>query len=103
MRISDLENAGDAEGLSKIMADELAFLRADQSIINKETFLNAVKSGGDRKYELTESVEVFNNRAIVKCIISTNQGTRKFHNIRLFVKKNNKWQLLGWANELMYG
>ena len=100
-RIAELENAGDSKGLSAVIADELAFLRADGSIINKETFLNALKAGGDRKYESTESVDVFNNRAIIRCIISRNKGKEKVHNIRLFVKKDSNWQLLGWANEVI--
>ena len=26
-------------------------------------------------------------------------GGRDFHNIRLFVRRDGKWKLLGWANE----
>lgn len=103
MRIPVLENSGDSENLSALLADELAFLRADGTIVNKEGFLNKIKAGGDRKYESTESVDVFNNRAIVKCIISMKNGVDKYHNIRLFIKKEDKWLLLGWANEKISG
>jgi hypothetical protein len=113
------ENAGDSDWFENILAPEIAFRRASGVIIDREAFLSALKNPSNtlRTYEQTEGVEIAENLAVFKCIISTtspsdnNSGNtgpaddviKKFRNIRLFVKQkfedDSRWLLLGWANE----
>jgi hypothetical protein len=37
----------------------------------------------------------------VKCIVTC--GEERFHNLRLFVRLEQQWKLLGWANERLTG
>jgi hypothetical protein len=100
--IGDAESNGDLKWLTDIIAPELAFRRASEKIDGGVDFLKAVKASDPRKTEI-ESIDLYENRAIVKCIVK--MGDKKFHNIRLFVSidgpdgQNGKWKLLGWANE----
>lgn len=48
--------------------------------------------------KIIEPIEIYGNRAIVKCIVKLDG--KEYHNIRLFVCRNGDWKLLGWANEL---
>jgi len=113
------ENAGDIDWFENVLAPEIAFRRASGVIIDREAFLSALKNPSNtlRSYEQTEGVEITENLAVFKCIISTtspsdnNSGKtepadnviKKFRNIRLFVKQrfkdDSRWVLLGWANE----
>ncbi len=64
-------------------------------------FLQKVKKKEDsdpsRETEILEPIEVEGDRAIVKCVVTV--GPKKFHNLRLFVRRGGQWKLLGWANE----
>ena len=46
---------------------------------------------------ILEPIEIHGNRAIVECIVTV--GARDIHNLRLFVRRDGQWKLLGWANE----
>jgi hypothetical protein len=94
--IGDLENKGKRRRLAAIIAPRLAFQRADsaQTIEDRTSYLRKVKAGGTRA---TRAIEVYGNRAIVRCVVAV--GRDRFHNIRLFVRRKGRWQLLGWANE----
>lgn len=96
--INDAENSGDRIYLDSVIAPELAFLRANGTFNNRQQFLDKVleKKLPSRTMEI-ETIEVLGNRAIVKCIIT--QGGKQFHNVRLFVRIEEQWKLLGWANE----
>ena len=97
VRINDAENAGDRDFLAGILAPELAFLRADgKTVDDGGRFLQKVKPRG--RCELTvEHIEVLGMRAIVNCVVTC--GKDRFHNVRLFVRLEGQWKLLGWANE----
>lgn len=117
------ENAGDSAWFENVLAPEIAFRRGNGIIINRAAFLSTLNNskGILRTYEQTEGVEITENLAVVKCIISTtssngnNSGNtgpadnviQKFRNIRLFVKQkykdDSRWVLLGWANEDVTG
>ena len=99
LEIGEAENRGDREWLAAVMAPALAFQRADdaRTIDDRAAFLDKVKAGGTRVTRIDEPVEIYGDRAIVKCIVST--GGREFHNLRLFVRRDGRWVLLGWANE----
>jgi hypothetical protein len=96
-RLNEAENAGDRDFLAGVLAPELAFLRADgRTVDDGGRFLQKV-APRDR-YELTiEPIEVLGTRAIVKCVVA--RGDERFHNVRLFVRLDGEWKLLGWANE----
>jgi hypothetical protein len=97
--IGDAENRGDREWLSGILAPRLAFQRADKArtVDDQVAFLQKVTPGGDRVTRIIEPIEVCGDRAIVKCIVTA--GGQDFHNLRLFVRREGKWKILGWANE----
>ncbi len=92
--INEEENRGNVEELGKYVASEFAFQRRDRRIVNRSTFLNP--NPGDRRLQI-ESVHVYGNRAVVTCVVTASGGVT--HNIRLFVKEDSEWRVLGWANE----
>jgi hypothetical protein len=98
--INVAENTGDATSLAKFLAPRLAFQRADEAKTTDDgvAFLQKAKPGGDRDMRVIEPIQFFGNRAIVQCQVTT--GGRTFHNLRLFVRRDGDWKLLGWANEL---
>ena len=96
-RLNDAENAGDRDVLAGLLAPELAFLRADgKTVDDGGRFLQKV-ARRDPCDLTVEHVEVIGTRAIVKCVVTC--GTTRFHNVRLFVRIEGQWKLLGWANE----
>jgi len=101
LAISEAENRGDRDWLSAILAPRLAFQRADAAatIDDQIAYLQKVTAGGTRVSRIVEPIEVIGNRAIIKCIVTVDG--RDFHNIRLFVRRDGQWKLLGWANEAL--
>jgi len=98
-KIGDAENRGDHEWLAGVLAPKLAFQRADEqkTVDDQVAFLQKVKSGGSRETQIVEPIDLYGDRAIVKCIVTV--GNQRFHNLRLFVRREGQWKLLGWANE----
>jgi hypothetical protein len=70
-----------------------------QLIIGKE-FLSKVTPGVPRETEV-QSIDLQGDRALVTCIVTMKSpdGDNRFHNMRLFVRHEGQWKLLGWANE----
>jgi hypothetical protein len=99
LRISEAEKNGDREWLATILAPRLAFQRADASrtFDDQVAFLQKVKAGGGGTTRIIEPIELYGNRAVVQCIVAV--GAQEFHNLRLFVRHDGHWKLLGWANE----
>lgn len=97
--INDAENRGDAAALVGMLAPQLAFQRAnpERTVDDATAFLQKVKPGGDRSLRIVEPIRLYGDRAVVECVVST--GGRDFHNLRLFVRREGSWKLLGWANE----
>jgi len=97
VKIGDAESSGDQKWLASALAPEFAFFRADgETFDDAGRFLQKVKASSPRNTEV-ESVEIIGNRAIVKCLVT--QDTKKYHNLRLFVRYGESWLLLAWANE----
>ena len=69
-----------------------------QTIVDRKEFLDAVASGSDRDTEV-ESIHLYGDRAVVTCIVTMKPGGERYHNLRLFVRREGGWKLLGWANE----
>jgi Domain of unknown function (DUF4440) len=103
-RIGVEEDKGDDESrswLDDVIAPKLAFQRADRTTFdNREEFLKKVKPSGPRETEI-ESIDLHGDRAVVTCIVTVKSasGDKRFHNLRLFVRHEGQWKLLGWANE----
>ena len=101
VKVGDAESKGDGEWLASFIAPELAFRRADGTTIdNRAAFLAKVKLSDPRETTV-ESIELYGDRAVVKCIVTlkSTSGDKRFHNLRLFVRHDGQWKLLGWANE----
>ncbi len=105
IEIGDRETQGDDVWFEGVLAPVLAFQRADgKTFDNRDAFVAKVKSSDkpndDRETEV-KSVEIYGNRAVVKCIVTVKykSGDKRFHNLRLFVRHNGEWKVLGWANE----
>jgi hypothetical protein len=104
IRIGVEESKGDNESrawLDSIIAPKLTFRRADATTIDsREEFLKKVKPSVPRETKV-ESIELHGDRAVVTCIVTMKSldGDKRFHNLRLFVRHEGQWKLLGWANE----
>lgn len=101
IEIGDAESNGEKERLASLIAPELAFRRADGATIdNRAVFLSKVKQSDPRETKV-ESIEVYGDRAVVRCIVTVKKATgdKSYHNLRLFVRHDGKWKILGWANE----
>lgn len=103
-KIGTKEDEGDRAWFIDLTAPEFAFMRADgKTFDDRVTFLLKVspkKDAADPRR--TTDIKIIptphnKNRVIVSCIVSI--GKKRFHNLRLFVKLDDKWKLLGWANE----
>ena len=103
--IGEHEDGGKAAKLAKLLAPRLAFQRADpkQTVDDQVAFLQKVarkkKTDSPRTTTISEPILYSRKRtiALVRCIVS--QKGVDYHNFRLFVRRNKKWKLLGWANE----
>ena len=104
IQIGIAESKGDDESrkwLGGILAPQLAFRRANGATFdNRDEFLKKVKPSEPHEPErVTEivSIDLHGNRAIVTCVVS--MGDKRYHNLRLFVRHEAQWKILGWANE----
>ncbi|MEQ1514776.1 MAG: nuclear transport factor 2 family protein [Lysobacteraceae bacterium] len=89
------ENTGDMAQLGGLIASQLVFLRRDGSLANRDAFLQTPRPG--HRELRVESIQIFGARAMVACTV-TDSGVVT-HNLRLFVREQGEWKLLGWANE----
>ena len=101
--IGKMEHQGDRDAwycLDSILAPQLAFRRANGSFDNRCEFLTKVKPSEQRETEIV-SIDLYGDRAIVECNVTVKfaDGDKTFHNLRLFVRHEGQWKLLGWANE----
>lgn len=104
IRIGEEETKGGHESrrwLEDLIAPKLAFRRADQkTYINRDEFLSAVGPSAGRDTEV-RSVTVLGKRAIVECVVKMKSPDSEnvYSNLRLFVREDSGWKILGWANE----
>jgi len=99
--ITAAEDRGDRKWLEGILAQELAFRRANGVVVGKERFLKDVKPRDSSKTDI-ESIKLYGkNRAVVTCIVAMKIDGQdaEFHNVRMFIREGKDWKLLGWANE----
>ena len=100
VEIGNAEDRGDSVWLASVLAPELAFRRANGQIVNREEYLQAVAPGGPRETQV-ESTALFGDRAVVTGLVTIRsaRGDQRYHNVRLLVRHEEKWKVLGWANE----
>lgn len=90
--------------LDACLSEELVFRRADRTIVDKATFMNALK--GPSPFASRESrnaaVTISRGRAVV---ILTVIGTRKdgtrgaYRNVRIFERREGGWRMELWFND----
>jgi hypothetical protein len=99
--IIEAENRGDRDWLAGVIDSQLAMQRAKQGTppTNRDGFLSGVGPDGDRVSESVGPIHVHGSRAVVECVVRS--GGRRIHNLRLFVKRDDAWRLLAWANEFL--
>lgn len=98
-----MEEKGDANSIKwfeNILAPKFAFMRSNGTFDNRKKFIKKIKPSDPRETKII-SIKVFENRAMVACIVTVKsaEGEKKYHNLRLFVRYEMEWRLLGWANE----
>lgn len=98
VQICDAKDRGDKEWLADIVAPHFAFRKANGEIESREEFLASIRAGGRRETEV-ESIDIYGDRAIATCVVKS--GGKRYHNLRMFVRLQDKWTLLGWANEIV--
>jgi hypothetical protein len=54
---------------------------------------------GPRRDTEVRSIEVLGGRAVVRCTVTFMDDGRSLNNLRIFVRREGEWKLLGWANE----
>jgi hypothetical protein len=99
-RIGTAESNGDARELDFLLAPALAFRRASGACVDRQAFMAEVAPGQPRETRV-ESVDVLDaNRAIVRCTVQVgvDDQRRAYDNLRVFVRVDGSWRLLGWAN-----
>ncbi|SRR5688572_1239966 len=103
VQIGEAETKGDRQWLSDVIAPKLAFRRADRKTIDDhDDFLKKVTTSEPRETSI-DLIDIHGDRAIVRCTVTVKSasGDKQYDNIRLFVRHEGQWRLLGWANEPM--
>ena len=104
IEISNAESRGDSAFFVDLLAPVFAIRRKDgTSFDDRDEFIAGVAKSAERATEV-HSVTFFGvNRALVECVVAmeTSEGTKRFHNLRLFTRQTAAatWMLLAWANE----
>jgi len=98
------EDRVDGVWLDGVLAPKLAFRRANGLIVDRGEYLTPYLNGTAPKRNSETQVEhihLYGDRAIVTCIVTVKNasGDQRFHNVRLWVRHEGEWKLLGWANE----
>lgn len=98
--IATAESRGDADWLKAALAPEFAFRRADGRLVGAAAYVEAVRPSAERK-TMIESISLHGDRAVATMIVTMPRDgeIKRYHNIRLFVRMNGDWKILGWANE----
>lgn len=101
--IAKAETRGDKAFFETLLAPVFAMRRANGKTASRDEFIKAVGPSAPRATELESVTLLGANRATVSCLVSmdTDQGAKRFHNLRLFVRADpaSSWLLLAWANE----
>ncbi len=105
--IARWEQRRDDDAISKLdgcLSDDLVFRRADRTIVDKATFMSALKSPGPfaARESKNVAVTILRDRAVVSLTVI---GTRKdggrgvYRNVRVFFRRDGRWRLEFWFND----
>ena len=99
LEIGKREDAGDQGFFTELLASAFAMRRASGAVVGKADYLAALKPSppGTRVTHLGSIALHGQQRATVTCTVA--MGDKRFHNLRLFIRQDARWQLLAWANE----
>jgi hypothetical protein len=91
------ESAGDKSYFESLLAEKFSMLRANNVIDDRDEYLLKLTPSAHRTTTLTSVSFIGSRRAVVTCIVE--MGGKLYDNLRIFVRSDDKWQLLSWANE----
>ena len=111
VNIADWEQRRDAESIRKldeVMAQSLMFRRADGTVVDKQTFLQALQNPAPFTDRGSEDVVVTvrGERALATLVVvgTKPDGTvGRYRNVRFFLYREGRWQLVFWFNEELIG
>lgn len=104
IQIGQTETVGDAASqawFEGVLAPKLAFRRADlKTFDDRSAFIGKVAPSAARE-TVVQSIDVHGSAAFVRCVVTVRAagGDKSYRNLRLFVRSDAGWTLLGWANE----
>ena len=87
-----------------LLSDQLKFRRATGSIVDKQTFLKALRDPSPFTLRESEDISIIgleDDRALVMLVVWTKKADHsenRFRNIRLFSKQKQGWILERWYN-----
>lgn len=92
------------EQLDDVISPELVFRRADKTIVGKQEFMAGLRKPSPFAARVSEdaAVEVRGDHALVTLTVAATRedGTEgRYRNIRMFIRRNGKWQLEFWFND----
>jgi hypothetical protein len=109
-RMGEAEKGRDAEFFKSLLAERLTFRRANETVVDKRTFLEDLLDS-ENTYEMLESEDVsatVHEGVAVVALLVRAKGMKMgksfagvFRNIRIFVHETDKqpaWQLHAWFN-----
>jgi hypothetical protein len=105
-RMTEAEKKGDVPFFRDVLAEDLIFRRAKGAVVTKEQFILDLKGDAFEKLE-AEVLEVRNyaDGAVVKVNVRAKRrgdpSEGRYLNVRRFVKRDDKWQLVAWLNTEM--
>jgi hypothetical protein len=106
-QIGEAELGRDEAFLRSVLADELVFRRASGKVITKEEYLTELmKPENTYDYLISENTKaVINDETSLVSLRVRAKGKRGetgfegvFHNLRVFVRREDEWQCLVWFN-----
>lgn len=103
LAIPDRENSGDRHYFEARLAPSFSMRRANGLIVDRQRFLDDLRSGGARiGLPLSQVALLGSTRAMVVCQIRI--GEVVYDNLRILVRDSSSpegWLLLSWANEAL--
>ena len=106
-QIGEAELRRDENFLRDVLADDLVFRRASGKVVTKDEYLTElVKPENKYDYLISEDINVKLNDdvALVSLFVRAkgrrgeNEFEGKFRNLRIFLRKEDKWECLIWFN-----
>ena len=100
LEIGEAETRRDGGFLAGVLHDRLIFRRANGKVVGKDEYLQYLpnRTPGRTSSEIL-AVEERGDSAVVTVLVTV-EGTPggSFHNTRVFVREDGRWQLLTWTN-----